>query len=240
MLHLAGTHLQVALNALSSTSLLASLGAVGLFLVLFAETGLLVGFFLPGDSLLVTAGLLCGGSSSSGLHLSLPVVLLASVAGALLGAQTGFLIGRNAGRPLIQRSRSRHLHKGAERSQELLSRYGYRKAIVIARFLPIVRTVLNPMVGALDFSARTFTIWQVIGGLIWAAGLPLAGYGLGSAIGNVDRYLVPIIAVIVVASFVPIGVEILRSRRTASRGSGHEDLPDPVRVAEDARDNSEE
>jgi membrane-associated protein len=89
MLHLAGPHLQVALNPLSSTSLLASLGALGLFLVLFAETGLLVGFFLPGDSLLVTAGLLCGGSSSSGLHLSLPVVLLASVAGALLGRRLG-------------------------------------------------------------------------------------------------------------------------------------------------------
>src|SRR5690242_16906943 len=164
MLHLAAAHVQMALNPLSSTSLLASLGALGVFLALFAETGLLIGFFLPGDSLLFTAGLLCAGSSTSKTHLSLPLVLLAAAGGALLGAQTGFIIGRRGGRPLLERGGNRFLSKGAERSQQLLSRYGYGKAIVLARFIPFVRTVLNPMVGALDVSARTFTIWQVAGG----------------------------------------------------------------------------
>jgi len=213
MLNLAGTHFAVALNLLSSTSLLASLGALGVFVVLFAETGLLIGFFLPGDSLLFTAGLLCAGSSSSKVHLSLPLVLLASAGGALLGAQTGFIIGRKGGRPLLNRTRNRFLREGAQRSQHILARYGYRKAIVLARFLPIVRTVLNPMAGALDVSTRMFTIWQVIGGLIWSVGLTLAGYALGSSIRNVDRYLVPIIAVIVVSSFVPIVIEFVRHRK---------------------------
>ncbi len=237
MLHLAGTH--VALNPLSSASLLASLGALGVFLALFAETGLLIGFFLPGDSLLFTAGLLCAGSSSSKAHLSLPLVLLAAAGGALIGAQTGFVIGRQGGRRLLERSDNRFLRKGAQRSSELLSRYGYGKAIVFARFIPIVRTVLNPMVGALDVSARTFTIWQVIGGLIWSIGLTLAGFALGSSIGNVDKYLLPIIAVIVAASFVPIVIEVIRTRRQGARSqTPQEDLPSTVAAADGAKDGA--
>ena len=237
MLHLAGTH--VALNPLSSASLLASLGALGVFLALFAETGLLIGFFLPGDSLLFTAGLLCAGSSSSKAHLSLPLVLLAAAGGALIGAQTGFVIGRQGGRRLLERSDNRFLRKGAQRSSELLSRYGYGKAIVFARFIPIVRTVLNPMVGALDVSALTFTIWQVIGGLIWSIGLTLAGFALGSSIGNVDKYLLPIIAVIVAASFVPIVIEVIRTRRQGARSqTPQEDLPSTVAAADGAKDGA--
>jgi membrane-associated protein len=228
MFHLAGANAQVALNPLSSTSLLASLGALGVFLVLFAETGLLIGFFLPGDSLLFTAGLLCAGSSTGKTHLSLPLVLLAAAGGALLGAQTGFLIGRKGGKPLLERNQNRYLRKAAERSQTLLSRYGYGKAIVLARFIPIVRTVLNPMVGALDVPTRTFTIWQVVGGLIWSVGVTLLGYGLGSAISNVEAYLLPIIAVIVVLSFVPIVIEIVREKRSASTDSGADDQDRPV------------
>jgi membrane-associated protein len=239
--HLTRTHVVVALNPLSSTSLLASLGALGVFLALFAETGLLIGFFLPGDSLLFTAGLLCAGSSSSKVHLSLPLVLLAAAGGALLGAQTGFVIGRKGGRPLVQRSHNRFLRKGAQRSENLLSRYGYGKAIVLARFIPIARTVLNPMAGTLDVSARTFTIWQVVGGLVWSVGVTLAGYGLGSTIGNVDKYLLPIIAVIVIASFVPIGIEFFRHRKKDPRTKPRdEDLPNRIPVANQARDRGAE
>ncbi len=215
MSYLAGAHAEIALNPLSSTSLLASLGALGVFVALFAETGLLIGFFLPGDSLLFTAGLLCAGSSTSKTHLSLPLVLLAAAGGALIGAQTGFVIGRKGGRPLLERSSNRFLRKGAERSQHLLSRYGYRKAIVLARFIPFVRTVLNPMVGALDMPARAFTIWQVVGGLLWSVGVTMLGYGLGSTISNVEAYLLPIIAVIVVLSLIPLIVELVRQKKAA-------------------------
>src|SRR5258706_11394400 len=203
MLRLAGTH--VALNPLSSASLLASLGALGVFLALFAETGLLIGFFLPGDSLLFTAGLLCAGSSSSKAHLSLPLVLLAAAGGALIGAQTGFVIGRQGGRRLLERSDNRFLRRGAQRSSELLSRYGYGKAIIFARFIPVVRTVLNPMVGALDVSTRTFTLWQVIGGADWAPGLTLAGYGLRPTTSHIGKYQLLRMALSVFLPFLLVG-----------------------------------
>ena len=153
MLSQSGVHLVGALNPLSSTSVLASLGALGVFLALFAETGLLIGFFLPGDSLLFTAGLLCTTTGSHSVHLSLPLVILAAIGGALLGAQTGYYIGRG-GRPLLGHSRNRFLTEGTERAGHLLERYGYGKAIVLARFIPVVRTVLNPMAGALQVPVR--------------------------------------------------------------------------------------
>jgi membrane-associated protein len=221
MLSQGGAQFVIALNPLSSTSVLASLGAFGVFLALFAETGLLIGFFLPGDSLLFTAGLLCTTGSHS-VHLSLPVVILAAIGGALLGAQTGYYIGRG-GRPLLGRASNRFLRRGTERAGELLGRYGYGKAIVLARFIPVVRTVLNPMAGALDVPVRTFTIWQVVGGVVWSVGVTLAGYALGSTIPSIDTYLLPIIAVIVIVSLIPVGLEFFRAR-SASRG------PDKHRV----------
>ncbi len=217
----------LALNPLNSTSLLTSLGALGVFLVLFAETGLLVGFFLPGDSLLFTAGLLCTAAPGHPARLSLPLVIVAAVGGAILGAQTGFYIGRTGGRRLLERSRSRHLRASGERAGELLARYGYGKAIVLARFIPVIRTVVNPVAGAVGVPARTFTIWQAAGGLLWSAGVTLAGYALGSAIPGIDAYLLPAIAVIVLISFIPIGIELLRSRRAARSASrGASSTPD--------------
>ena len=204
---------QLAVNILSAQSLLAAFGVLGVGVVMFAETGLLIGFFLPGDSLLFTAGLLCTGSGPDGLKLSLGPLLVAAAVGALAGAQTGFLIGRKAGGALLSGDSSPRLRAGAHRAEELLERYGYAKAIVLARFVPVVRTVLNPMAGALNVPVRTFTVWQVIGGLVWSLGLTLGGYALGSSIPNVDRYLLPIIAVIVLVSLTPLAAELYRSRR---------------------------
>ncbi|MQY34264.1 Protein DedA [Streptomyces sp. RB17] len=206
---------QLAVNVLDAHSLLAAFGVLGVGVVLFAETGLLIGFFLPGDSLLFTAGLLCTGRSDSGVHLSLGPLLVAAAVGALAGAQCGFLLGRKAGGALLARSRSVKLREGAQRAEELLERYGHAKAIVLARFIPVVRTVLNPLAGALEVPARTFTLWQVAGGLVWSLGVTLAGYALGSSIPNIDKYLLPMIALIVVVSLLPLAAEVLRSRRAA-------------------------
>ncbi|WUH92955.1 DedA family protein [Streptomyces sp. NBC_00433] len=216
--------LDQAVNVLDATSLLSSFGAVGIAVVLFAETGLLIGFFLPGDSLLFTAGLLSVSGASDVVHLSLWQVLVASVAGALLGAQTGYAIGRRGGPALLARTRSRKIHQGTERAGELLERYGHAKAVVLARFVPVVRTVLNPLAGALGVSARTFTLWQVVGGTVWSVGLVLGGYGLGSSVPHVDTYLLPIVAVIVVVSLAPLGLEVLRGRRRGSAGDSPEGL----------------
>jgi len=203
----------LAVNVLDPHSLLASLGALGVFVVLFAETGLLVGFFLPGDSLLFTAGLLCATSVTATVHLSLPTVLLAAAAGALAGAQTGYLLGRSGGHALLTRTDNARVQEAAERARQALDRYGAGKAIVLARFIPLVRTVLNPLAGILGVPARVFTLWQVLGGLLWSLGIPMAGYALGSRIPNIDHYLLPIIALIVIASLVPIALELRRAQR---------------------------
>lgn len=210
----------LAVNLLDAHSLLAAFGVIGIAVVMFAETGLLVGFFLPGDSLLFTAGLLCAGTADGSTKLSLPAVLAAAVVGALAGAQCGYLIGRRAGPALLARSRSKKLHEGAARAEELLEKYGHAKAIVLARFVPVVRTVLNPLAGALNIPARVFTFWQVAGGLLWTVGLVLAGYALGSSIPSVDTYLLPIVALIVAVSLLPVAIEILRSRRGGKHQNG--------------------
>ncbi|MBB4893452.1 membrane-associated protein [Streptomyces olivoverticillatus] len=206
----------LAVNVLDASSLLAAFGALGIAVVLFAETGLLVGFFLPGDSLLFTAGLLSRAGAHAGPRLDLTQVLVAAVVGALAGAQVGYVLGRRGGRALLARSRAKKLHEGAARAEELLNRYGHARAIVLARFVPVVRTVLNPLAGALGVAPRTFAVWQAAGGLLWTAGLVLAGYGLGSAVPNVDRYLLPIVGLVVLISLLPLAWELLRGRRRAA------------------------
>jgi len=186
------------------------------FVILFAETGLLVGFFLPGDSLLFTAGLLCAVPQGDPLHLSLPVVLVAAAAGAVLGAQVGYLIGARAGPALLDRADRPRLQGGVARARATLERYGTGKAIVLARFIPVVRTVLNPLAGTVGVPVRVFTLWQVVGGLVWSLGVTLAGYVLGSRIPGIDTYLLPIIAVVIVVSLIPLALEVLRSRRHPS------------------------
>jgi len=201
-----------ALNVLDPHSLLSSFGALGVFVILVAETGLLIGIFLPGDSLLFTAGLLCTTKAHDSLHMSLPAVLIAAVAGALVGAQLGYLLGRRAATVFLDGRRSERIQTAVARGQEALERYGPAKAIVLARFIPFVRTVMNPLAGVVGIPPRTFTLWQVVGGLAWSAGVTLAGYVLGSHIPSIDKYLLPIIAVIVVISLIPVLLEIRRAR----------------------------
>ncbi|GAA2986835.1 DedA family protein [Actinokineospora diospyrosa] len=203
------------MSVLDPQSLLSGFGALGVFLVMFAETGLLIGFFLPGDSLLFTAGVLAATPAGASLHLPLPLTIAAAAAGALLGAQTGYLIGRRGGTVLLGRSRNRHLHNGLAQSKRFLEAYGHRKAIVLARFIPVVRTVLNPLAGLTGVPAGVFALWQVLGGVLWTVGVTLAGFLLGSAIPNVDAYLLPIIAAIVVVSLLPVVTRLVRSRSRA-------------------------
>jgi membrane-associated protein len=204
----------LALNPLDAHSLLSSFGALGVLVVLFAETGLLIGFFLPGDSLLVTAGLLAATGTSNTLHLNLAAVVAAAAVGAVVGGQVGYFIGRQAGPPLLARQTSRRLRDGADRAGELLERYGYGRAIVLARFVPVVRTVLNPMAGAVGVPAGPFALWNLVGGLLWSVSIVLAGYILGSSVAGIDKYLVPIILVVVAVSLIPVVLEARRQTRS--------------------------
>ena len=201
------------MNPLDASSIITATGLIGIFVVLVAETGLLVGFFLPGDSLLFTAGLLA--ASQGPAQLPLGPLLAAAAAGALIGAQVGFVIGKRLGTRLLARTTRPALHRGVARSKEAIDRYGPAKAIVLARFIPIVRTVMNPMAGVLAVPVKTFTIAQVLGGVVWTTGIILAGYWLGNRIPGIDTYLLPIIAVIIAASLIPVALEVRRMRRTA-------------------------
>ena len=213
----AAAELGAGFNPLDATSVLSATGLIGIFLVLVAETGLLVGFFLPGDSLLFTAGLLAATRGS--LHLPLGGVLLSATAGALVGAQIGYWMGRTLGVRLLSRTKHPALTKGTARVSEVITRYGPAKAIVLARFIPVVRTAMNPMAGMLGISARLFVIWQVIGGLVWSVGVTLAGFWLGTRIPSIDKYLLPIIAVVIVLSLIPVALELRKMRRGRSRPS---------------------
>ena len=205
-------HQQYAVNLLSAHSLISSFGTFGLAAVLFAETGLLVGLFLPGDTLLFTAGLLTTTSTDSNVHLTLGWVLVAVALGALAGSQTGYFIGRAAGPRLVTDARPR-ISAARARTAEFIEQYGVRKAIVLSRFVPVVRTVVSPLLGSLQVSLRTFTIWQIGSGLVWSIGITLLGWGVGSHVKNIDHYLLPIVAVIVIVSLVPVAYEIRKGRR---------------------------
>ncbi len=143
-------------GAIDPKNLLETFGTIGLFAIIFAETGLLVGFFLPGDSLLVLAGLICAVGSKSDVHvkLQLPVILFGLAVAAVAGAQTGYIIGRKAGPSLFEREDSRFFKKKhVEKAQAYYDHHGV-KTIIVARFIPIVRTFANPMAGVAKMDVR--------------------------------------------------------------------------------------
>ncbi|MFF4901374.1 DedA family protein [Streptomyces sp. NPDC001068] len=204
----------IAVNPTDSASLLAAFGALAVLVVIFAESGLLVvGFFLPGDTLLFPAGVLCAANADRAPRLELWQVLVCAAVGAVAGGQVGYLIGRHGGRPLLARTTSARVKSGAARAERLLARYGYGKALVIGRFVPVLRTVLHPAAGALGVPVRPFTLWQAVGGVLWSQTFVLAGFALGSSVSHIDRYLLPLVAVIVVLSLLPALAEARRSRR---------------------------
>lgn len=198
--------------------LISSYGTIGLILIVFAETGLLIGFFLPGDSLLVLAGAYAATDAGSGEpHLNLGQVLVGVAAAALIGAQTGYFIGRKAGPVLFDRPKSRIFNpKNVEKAHEVLHRYGEGKAIVLARFIPIVRTFMNPVCGAAKVPVRTFTLYNIAGGLVWSIGVTMIGFVVGKSI-KIDKYVIPGTIVIVLLSVIPIALEARRAR--ARRGT---------------------
>jgi membrane-associated protein len=201
--------------------LIGTFGLVGIMLILFAECGLLIGFFLPGDSLLFTAGLVAaGGAASLGAGLTkdaLPplwVLLVCFSAAAVLGNLVGYWIGFRAGPAVFNKPDSR-LFKAeyVERSHAFFERNG-NKTIVLARFVPIVRTFATVMAGASRMNVRSFTLFSLIGGVAWAVSITLLGYWLGGHAVVRDHIELFVLGVVVV-SLVPIAVEYLRNRRRA-------------------------
>lgn len=184
-------------------------GYAGLTAIIFAETGLLVGFFLPGDSLLVTAGLL---AATTGVFNVFWLGLLLSVA-SVLGNTSGYAIGQATGERLFRREDSllfnkKHLY----RAHEFYERHG-GKTVVIARFMPIVRTFVPVVAGMARMGYRRYTLYNVIGGLGWIWGMLFIGYFLGRYIPGIDRHIETVIALVILLSLLPGIIGWLRARR---------------------------
>jgi membrane-associated protein len=192
--------------------LIETLGTIGMLVIVFVESGLLVGFFLPGDSLLFTAGLL----SSTGTLPPLWVLLVTIPLAAIAGDQVGYAIGRKAGPAVFRRPEGRFFRtEHVERSRAFFEQHGPR-TIVLARFVPIVRTFAPVMAGVGRMPYRTFLLYNVIGGVAWGCGVTTLGYYLGQ-FELVRTNIEYIIVAIVLVSFIPMALELGRARRTARR-----------------------
>jgi membrane-associated protein len=194
-------------------ALVAWSGYVGLTAIIFAETGLLLGFFLPGDSLLVTAGLLSS-QPRFGLNVYLLGVLL--TAASILGNAVGYFIGRASGPRLFRREESllfkpRYLRQ----AHEFYERHG-GKTIILARFMPIVRTFVPVVAGAAGMSNKRYTLYNVVGGVLWIWSMLFTGYFLGRYIPGIDRHIETVIIVVIVLSLLPGVFGWLRSRKSAA------------------------
>ncbi|MFI5533614.1 DedA family protein [Kitasatospora sp. NPDC051853] len=204
------TSLALGPSWLDPDHLISTFGLLGILVIVFAESGLLIGFFLPGDSLLFTAGLLV----ADGTYLQQPLWLVCTliVLAAVAGDQVGYLFGRKVGPSLFRRPDSRLFkQENVEKAAAFFDRHG-PKAIVLARFVPIVRTFTPIVAGVSRMNYRTFVVYNVVGGVLWGAGVTVLGYFLGQ-IPFVRENIEAMLIGIVLLSVLPIGVELLRARR---------------------------
>jgi membrane-associated protein len=180
------------MNLFDAHSIVTDLGLIGILAILFAETGLLVGLAFPGDSLLFVAGI-----------------------AAITGSFVGRWFGAKYGRKLFDRPDGRFFTQArVVQTEKWLEKYGIGKALILARFIPFVRTLINPMVGVINIPTKVFMFWNIVGAIIWTDGIILLGYLLGEKIeGSVDRFLLPIIGLIIALSLLPIAIEIYRERK---------------------------
>jgi membrane-associated protein len=221
---------QLAFNPLNAKDLLHTFGLFGVWAIMFAETGLLVGFLFPGDSLLFLAGVAASPVADSifgaGSKISFPGLLVGAPICAILGAQLGHWLGARYGSRMFDRPDSRIFKREyVAKAEYYFEKFGPAKAVVLARFIPIVRTFLNPVAGTLGMPAGKFLLWNAVGGVIWTDGVLIIGHALAQqiydAIGDkIDHYILPVVAVIVLISVLPIFIEILRERRAKKRGGG--------------------
>jgi membrane-associated protein len=196
-------------NFLDPLFLINTLGAVGVLAIVFAESGLFFGFFLPGDSLLFTAGFLASQGRLINIYLLIAGVFVAAVA----GDSVGYAFGRKVGPKIFSRDDSRFFKKRyLEDTKKFFEKYG-RKSVILARFVPIVRTYTPIFAGVGQMSYRIFFTYNVLGGFLWSVFLTGAGYFLGEFIPNADLYVLPTVLFIVFISILPPIFEFYRARR---------------------------
>jgi membrane-associated protein len=197
-------------DLLNPTSLIQNFSYIGIFLTVFTESGIVFGFFLPGDSLLFTAGLL-----ASQHHLSIYGLIGVAVLGAVIGNNVGFLTGRKLGPALFTRKKSVLFSpKRVQEAHEFFEKQG-AQSLILARFIPGVRTFIPIIAGVGKMPYRTFVTYNLVGGMLWGIVVPVLGYTLGRTVPSIDKYLLPIIFVIVVISVLPVALKYLKARREA-------------------------
>lgn len=193
-------------------TIIQTVGHLGIFAIVFAESGLFFGFFLPGDSLLFTAGLLAVQG-----YLNFPLLVIGSFIAAVLGDGVGYAFGARVGPRIFVRENSILFHRAhIERTRNFFNAHG-PKTIVLARFVPIVRTFAPILAGVAGMPYRTFLTYNLLGAALWAIGIPTLGYVLGRSIPDIDRYLLPIVLAIIATSFIPPLLDLWRHRRASSR-----------------------
>ena len=211
------------LSSLDPAHLIRTGGYVLLFGIVFAESGLLIGFFLPGDSLLFIAGMASAGTLAASrgpdaIHFNIWVVMVGVFAAAAIGDQVGYAIGRKAGPALFRRPDSRFFkHEHLDRSQEFFDHHGPR-AVILARFVPVVRTFCPVTAGASRMRYSTFVRFNLVGAFVWGVGVTLLGYFLGNVALIADHVEIALILLVII-SLLPIGIEALRSRRAWAKSS---------------------
>jgi membrane-associated protein len=197
---------------LDATSLIETVGLIGIILVIFAETGLFFGFFFPGDSLLFTAGIL----ASQGVFDIYTLLIFCTIA-AILGDSVGYWSGKKYGRRLFERDAGFFFKKKRiQDAEKFYEKYG-KHTIIIARFVPVIRTFAPIVAGIGKMDYKTFISYNIFGGIFWVFSVTLIGYGFGGMVTNPDRYIIPIALLIIFISFIPIILKILRVKLSKRR-----------------------
>jgi len=206
------------MNLFDAHSIVTDLGLIGILFILFAETGLLIGLAFPGDSLLFIAGIAASATGAALLNgnqlPTLELFILAPLA-AITGSFVGRWFGEKYGRKLFDRPDGRFFTQArVVQTEKWLEKYGVGKALLLARFIPFVRTLINPVVGIIGIPTKVFIFWNILGAIVWTDGILLLGYLLGEKIeGSIDKYLLPIIGLIIALSLLPILFEFYRERK---------------------------
>ena len=196
--------------------LLRTVGYLGLFAIVFAETGLLIGFFLPGDSLLFTAGFL----ASHG-HFNIAIVVLGCFVAAVIGDSVGYSVGQRFGPQLFTKPESRYFKPDHLRKSEAFFAEHGGKSVILARFIPIVRTFTPVVAGMSSLRYPSFVVYNVVGALLWAVGVPLAGFFLGQLVPaeQTEKVMIVVVLLILVLSIVPAALKLWKEARRASATS---------------------
>lgn len=193
-------------------ALIEAIGYIGVFSIVFLESGMLVGFFFPGDSLLFTAGFL----ASQGIF-NISYLILGCFLGAVVGDSVGYFIGHRFGRKLFEKENSFFFRKDHLVKTEAFYKKHGGKTIILARFMPVIRAFAPVVAGIGSMHYTTFLFYNLFGGFLWAIGLTLAGYYLGSLIPDVDKYLLPIVGFIILASISPAIIHVLKDKNQRAK-----------------------